>query len=69
MLESNFNSRCQYDIPEGYEVPEISEEEKNKIKEEAIKVRKQPVYIIRKVIKENYEIGIEYYQEIEEHEE
>lgn len=34
MLESNFNSRGQYDIPEGYEVPEISEEEKNKIKEE-----------------------------------
>ena len=34
MLESNFNSRGQYDIPEGYEVPEISEEEKQRIIDE-----------------------------------
>lgn len=44
------------------------EKEKNKIKREAKKVRKQPVNNIKEEIKENYEIGIEYYQDIEEHE-
>ena len=34
MLESNFNSRGQYDIPEGYEVPEITVEEKQRIIDE-----------------------------------
>lgn len=41
------------------------QKEKNKIKAEAKKVRKQPVDNIKKEIKENYEIGIEYYQDIE----
>ena len=44
------------------------QKEKNKIKAEATKVRKQPVDNIKEEIKENYEIGIEYYQDIEEHE-
>ena len=44
------------------------EKEKNKIKESAKQVRKKPVDNIKKEIKENYEIGIEYYQDIEEHE-
>ena len=41
--------------------------EKNKIKAEAKKIRKEPVDNIKKEIKENYEIGIEYYKNIEEH--
>lgn len=45
------------------------EMEKNKIKQEAKKVRKQLVNNVKKEIKENYEIGIEYYQDIEKHEE
>ena len=45
------------------------QKEKNKIKEEAKKVRKQPVDNIKEEIKENYEIGIEYYKDIEQHEE
>ena len=45
------------------------EKEKNKIKQEAKKVRKQPVNNIKEEIKENYKIGIEYYQDIKEHEE
>lgn len=45
------------------------EKEKNKIKQEARKVKKQPVNNIKKEIKENYEIGIEYYQDIKEKEE
>lgn len=45
------------------------EKEKNKIKAEAKKVRKEPVDNIKEEIKENYEIGIEYYQDIKEHEE
>ena len=44
------------------------ENEKNKIKAEAKKVRKGPTNDIKKEIKENYKIGIEYYQDIEEHE-
>jgi len=44
------------------------QKEKNKIKAEAKKVRKYPVDNIKKEIKENYEIGIEYYKYIEEHE-
>jgi len=44
------------------------QKEKNKIKEEAKKVRKQPVDNIKEEIKENYEIGIEYYQDVERHE-
>lgn len=45
------------------------EKEKNKIKAEARKVRKQPVKNIKKEIKENYEIGIEYFRDVKEHEE
>lgn len=41
------------------------EKEKNKIKKEAKKVRKHPVENIKEEIKENYEIGIEYYEDIE----
>ena len=41
------------------------EQEKNKIKKEAKKVRKKSAQNIKKEIKENYEIGIEYYQDIE----
>ena len=44
------------------------QKEKNKIKEEAKKVRKQPVDNIKEEIKENYEIGIEYYQDVQRHE-
>ena len=43
------------------------EKEKNKIKKEAKKVRKEPVDNIKKEIKENYEIGIEYYKDVEEY--
>lgn len=40
------------------------EKEKNKIKKEAKKVRKYPVENIKEEIKENYEIGIEYYEDV-----
>lgn len=45
------------------------QKEENKIKESAKKVRKEPVKNIKKEIKENYKIGIEYYQDIKEQEE
>lgn len=45
------------------------QKEKNKIKAEAKKVRKQPVKNIKKEIKQNYEIGIEYFMNLEEYEE
>jgi len=45
------------------------QKEKNKIKAEAKKVRKQPVDNIKKEIKENYELGVDYYKDIKEHEE
>lgn len=44
------------------------QKEKNKIKAEAKKLKKQPVDNPKKEIKENYEIGIKYYQDLEEHE-
>lgn len=44
------------------------ENENNKIKSESRKVRKQPVRNIKKEIKENYEIGIEYYQDVDKRE-
>ena len=44
------------------------QKEKNKIKAEANQLRKQPVDNIKEEIKENYEMGIEYYQDAEEHE-
>ena len=44
------------------------EKEKSKIKVEAMKVRKQLVNNLKEEIKQNYEIGIEYYQDVEEHE-
>lgn len=44
------------------------EKEKNKIKKSARQVRKQSVKNIKKEIEQNYEIGIEYYQNIEENE-
>ena len=44
------------------------QKEKNKIKTEAKKVRKEPVDNIKQEIKENYEMGIEYYKDIEKHE-
>ena len=42
------------------------EKEKNKIKAEAMKVRKNPVDNIKKEIKENYKLGIEYYKDVNE---
>ncbi len=45
------------------------QKEEEKIKESARKVRKRPVKNIEKEIKENYEIGIEYYEDVEEHQE
>ena len=44
------------------------EKEKNKIKKSAREVRKQQIKNIKKEIEQNYEIGIEYYQNIEENE-
>ena len=44
------------------------EKEKNKIKKEARKVRKQPVKNIKKEIEQNYEIGIEYFMNLQEYE-
>lgn len=45
------------------------QKEKNKIKAEAKKIRKEPLDNIKKEIKETYEIGIEYYKDIKAHEE
>ena len=44
------------------------EKEENKIKEAARQVRKQPVKNIKKEIEQNYEIGIEYFMNLEEYE-
>ena len=44
------------------------EKEKNKIKREAKKVRKSPINNIKKEIKDNYEIGIEYFMNLDEYE-
>lgn len=44
------------------------EKEKNKIKKAAKEVRKQPVKNIKKEIEQNYEIGIEYFMNLEEYE-
>lgn len=44
------------------------EKETNKIKKEANKVKKKPVNNIKREIEENYEIGIEYFKDIEKHE-
>ena len=44
------------------------EKEKNKIKIDAREVRKQPVKNIKKEIEQNYEIGIEYFMNLEEYE-
>ena len=44
------------------------EKEKNKIKKVAKEVRKQPVKNIKKEIEQNYEIGIEYFMNLEEYE-
>ena len=45
------------------------QKEKNKIKKLAKQVRKQPVKNIKKEIDQNYEIGIEYFMNLEEYEE
>ena len=45
------------------------QKEKNKIKKSAKQVRKQPVKNIKKEIEQNYEIGIEYFMNLEEYEE
>lgn len=39
--------------------------EKNKLKKEAKKINKQSTDSIKEEIKENYEIGIEYYKDVE----
>lgn len=44
------------------------EKEKNKIKAEAKKLKRQPIKNVKKEIEENYKIGIEYFQDIEGHE-
>ena len=44
------------------------EKEKNKIKAEAKKLKQERNKNIKKEIQENYEMGIEYYQNIEENE-
>lgn len=43
------------------------EKEINKIKTETEKVRKCPNKNTKKEIKENYKIGIEYYEDVEKH--
>lgn len=45
------------------------EKEKNKIKAEAKKLKQERNKNVKKEIQQNYEIGIEYYQNIEENEE
>ena len=42
--------------------------EKNKTIKSARKVKKEPAENIKKEIKENYEIGIEYFMNLEEYE-
>ena len=44
------------------------EKEKNKIKKSAREIRKQPIKNIKKEIEQNYEIGIEYFMNLEEYE-
>ena len=44
------------------------EKEKNKIKKSAREIRKQPIKNIKKEIEQNYEIGIEYFLNLEEYE-
>ena len=44
------------------------EKEKNKIKKAAIELRKQPFKNIKKEIEQNYEIGIEYFMNLDEYE-
>lgn len=44
------------------------EKEKNKIKKAARQVRKQPIKNIKKEVAQNYEIGIEYFMNLEEYE-
>lgn len=44
------------------------EKEKNKIKAEAKKLKQERNKNIKKEIQKNYELGIEYYEEIEKHE-
>ena len=43
------------------------EKEKNKIKSEAKKLKHERNKSIKKEIEQNYEIGIEYYEDIENH--
>ena len=45
------------------------EKEKNKIKKAAKEVRRKPIKNIKKEIEQNYEIGIEYFMNLEEYEE
>ena len=45
------------------------QKEKNKLEKEAKQVRKEPVDNIKKEIKENYKIGIEYYEDIQKNDE
>ena len=44
------------------------EKEKNKIKNAAREARKPPIKNIKKEIEQNYEIGIEYFMNLEEYE-
>ena len=44
------------------------EKEKNKIKKAAKEVRKQAVKNIKKETKQNYEIGMEYFMNLDEYE-
>lgn len=44
------------------------EKEKNKIKKEAKQLRKEPIKNIKKEIEQNYEIGIEYFMNLDEYE-
>jgi len=44
------------------------QKENNKIKSEAKRVRRKPFDNIKREIKENYELGIEYYKDIKEYE-
>ena len=44
------------------------EKEKNKIKKEVKKLRKEPIKNIKKEIEQNYEIGIEYFMNLDEYE-
>ena len=44
------------------------EKEKNKIKKDARELRKQPIKNTKEEIEQNYEIGIEYFMNLEEYE-